>query len=91
MSKQEDLIWNLKKDIDQMYEYEDDAQYIRDNLDDWEKQEFESEEYAEQYAESLDSDAHQIWHVIDCDLQKLSKMLDRKITVEDFTDGEFSS
>ncbi len=91
MTKQEELIWEIKRNIDDLYDHEDDAQYIRDNLDDWQKMEYESEEAAENEAESLDNQAYQLSHVIESDLGELSEMLGRKVKMEDFTDGEFSS
>lgn len=91
MTEQEELIYELRQNIEDMYVHEDDAQYIRDNLEDWEKQEYASEEDAEIAAEQEEQAAHQLWHVIDCELQELSALLGRKVTTEDFTDGEFKS
>lgn len=91
MNKQQELIWNIQRNVDQLYEYEDDAQYIRDNLDKWEEDGYASMDDAESEADSLENQAHQTYHVIDSDLTELSEMLGRKITIEAFTDGEFSS
>lgn len=91
MNDQEELIYQLHRNIDDLYMHEDDAQYIRDNLEDWEKMEYASEEDAESEADSEDQAAHQLYHVIECELNELSDILGRKVKLEDFTDGEFKS
>lgn len=88
---EEELIWEIKRNIEDLYMCEDDAQYIRDNLDNWETYGYNSEEDAEAQAESYDNEAHQLYHVIDCDLNQFSEMLGREVKMEDFTDGEFKS
>lgn len=86
-----ELIREIQMNVDTMYQCEDDAMFIRDNLDNWENHEYESEEAAESEAEGLDNQAYQMYRVIESDLAELSEILGREIKLEDFTDGEFKS
>ena len=90
MTEQE-LIYNIHRNIEDLYMLEDDALFIRDNVADYESYGYDSEEDAEAQAECYENEAHQIYHVIKSDLAELSGLLGRKIKMEDFTEGEFKS
>lgn len=90
MNRQEQLIESLKQDIQTLYTHEDDAYYFQCLAQQEDYSEY-TEEQLQSYEAQEDEAAHQVKHVIECDLAELSEIMGQKVTIEDFTNGDIFS